>query len=752
MSNSPLGKITTGALPVVALLALLLASLHLMSSAVQNSEELSRLFIPLLLFTLFGIMVLVALVVVNVVSLTKRYRSRESGSRLTLRMVIIFVSISLVPVSVVYFYSQQFLMHGINNWFDVRIDKAMEDALDLSKASLDLHRREKLRSTKRILTEMDELSVAGLTISLEEMRDRYGASELTLIDDKTFVVIASSNADPSVLVPDVPDMSVLQQVLDGNEYIGLAPIGDSSQLYLRVAISDGVRPMILHALYSTSDVISKLSEEVQRAYTHYKELAYLRESIKSTFTLALTLVLLFSLLSAIWIAFFTARRLVAPVADIAKGTKAVADGDYSGQLPVPKHKDEIGTMITSFNTMTKRIAQARDLAESSQRQVEAQHAYLETVLGNLSSGVMTFDAEGKLRTANRAATLILQIDMDGMLGEGLNELAKSSEKMQQFVDILQEPLSEKGQDWHSEIILYGSEGRQVLHCHSTPLAGIEAGEKGGHVLVFDDITNLIKAQRDSAWGEVARRLAHEIKNPLTPIQLAAERLRHKYLRSMDEKDAKVLDRSTHTIVQQVEAMKEMVNAFSDYARPSKMIPELLILDQLVAEILELYRDAVTEIELTADLSSDQMKIEADPVRIRQVVHNLVKNAQEAVMENGGGHIKITTRQVFAADSRFVEFQVCDNGPGFNADNMTNLFEPYVTTKAKGTGLGLAVVKKIIEEHGGMIWAENLSEGGGRVAFRLPVKASNSTTAANSSAMDESEDIVSTQEVKARNNR
>lgn len=752
MSNSPLGKITTGALPVVALLALLLASLHLMSSAVQNSEELSRLFIPLLLFTLFGIMVLVALVVVNVVSLTKRYRGRESGSRLTLRMVIIFVSISLVPVSVVYFYSQQFLMHGINNWFDVRIDKAMEDALDLSKASLDLHRREKLRSTKRILTEMDELSVAGLTISLEEMRDRYGASELTLIDDKTFVVIASSNADPSILVPDVPDMSVLQQVLDGNEYIGLAPIGDSSQLYLRVAIADGVRPMILHALYSTSDVISKLSEEVQEAYTHYKELAYLRESIKSTFTLALTLVLLFSLLSAIWIAFFTARRLVAPVADIAKGTKAVADGDYSGQLPVPEHKDEIGTMITSFNTMTKRIAQARDLAESSQRQVEAQHAYLETVLGNLSSGVMTFDAEGNLRTANRAATLILQIDIDGMLGEGLDELAKSSEKMQQFVDILQEPLSEKGQDWHSEIILYGSEGRQVLHCHSTPLAGIEGGKKGGHVLVFDDITNLIKAQRDSAWGEVARRLAHEIKNPLTPIQLAAERLRHKYLRNMDEKDAKVLDRSTHTIVQQVEAMKEMVNAFSDYARPSKMTPELLILDQLVAEILELYRDAVAEIELSADLSSDQIKIEADPVRIRQVVHNLVKNAQEAVMENGGGNIKITTRQVFAADSSFVEFQVCDNGPGFNADNMTNLFEPYVTTKAKGTGLGLAVVKKIIEEHGGMIWAENLSEGGGRVAFRLPVKASNSTTAANISAVDDGEEVVSTQEVKARNNR
>ncbi len=751
MPNPSVGKITSRALPVIALLGLLLVALHLMSSAVQNSEELDSLFIPLLLFTLVGMFLLVALVVVNIVGLVKRYRSHEAGSRLTLRLVTIFVALSLVPVAVVYFYSQQFLLHGIDNWFDVRIDKAMEDALGLSKKSLDLHRREKLRSTKRILSDMDAVSVPGMSLSLEEMRDRYGASELILIDSKTFGVIASSNADPSVLVPDVPDMSILQQVLDGGEYIGLAPMGETSLLHLRVVVTDAFRPVILQALYPTTDTISGLSEEVQRAYNHYKELAYLRESIKSTFTLTLALVLLFSLFSAVWAAFFTARRLVAPVADIAKGTKAVADGDYSGQLPVPKHKDEISTLITSFNTMTQRIAQARDLAENSQRQVESQRAYLETVLSNLSSGVMTFDPDGTLRTANYAASLILQVDMAEMQGERLDILARKSGKMQQFVDLLQEPLSEKGQDWHGEIILYGSEGRQILHCHSTPLAGLGGDANSGHVLVFDDITTLIKAQRDSAWGEVARRLAHEIKNPLTPIQLAAERLRHKYLRHMDAADAAVLDRSTHTIVQQVEAMKEMVNAFSDYARPSKMMPEPLILDNLVSEILELYRDSVADIDLKSDLASDQVKIEADPVRIRQVVHNLVKNAQEAVMEQGGGEISITTRQVFAADARFVEFQVCDNGPGFRVENMANLFEPYVTTKAKGTGLGLAIVKKIIEEHGGMIWAENRSEGGGLVAFRLPIMTAN-IDVAYSSGTQQFEDDAANKEQRLRNNR
>ncbi len=734
MSNSSVGRFTAGVLPVVALLVLLLVSLHLMSGAVQNTEELSRIFIPLLVFTLFGMVALVALVLVNVVHLVKRYRRQAAGSRLTLRLVVIFVALSLVPVTVVYFYSQQFLMHGIENWFDVRIDEAMEDALGLSKASLDLHRRERARTTNRILTELDEVSVAGLTVGLEEMRDRYGASELTLMD-KSGVVITSSNADPSVLVPDVPDMSILQQVGDGGSYIGLAPIGELSQLHIRVVISDVVRPMILQALYPTSDAISKLSEKVQQAYNHYKELAYLRESIKSTFTLTLALVLLFSLFSAIWAAFFTARRLVAPVTDIAEGTKAVADGDYSGQLPVPEHKDEISTLITSFNIMTMRIAQARDMAESSQRQVEAQRAYLETVLGNLSSGVITFDPDGNLKTANRAASLILQVDMESMMGEQLQELAGHSPKMQQFVELLQRPLSVKGQDWHSEINLYGSEGRQVLHCHSTPLAGFGNDDKSGHVLVFDDITTLIKAQRDSAWGEVARRLAHEIKNPLTPIQLAAERLRHKYLNSMDQDDAAVLDRSTHTIVQQVEAMKEMVNAFSDYARPPKMNPQPLILDDLVSEILVLYRHADPDIELASDLASEHAKIEADPVRMRQVVHNLVKNAQEAVMENGGGRVDVSTRQVHAADCQFVEFVVCDDGPGFNAENMANLFEPYVTTKAKGTGLGLAIVKKIIEEHGGMIWAENIGEGGGRVGFRLPVMRSDDGVMTNCSAME-----------------
>jgi nitrogen fixation/metabolism regulation signal transduction histidine kinase len=269
------------------------------------------------------------------------------------------------------------------------------------------------------------------------------------------------------------------------------------------------------------------------------------------------------------------------------------------------------------------------------------------------------------------------------------------------------------------VTLYGSEKRQVLLCRSTPLVSPEDG-RSGQVLVFDDITTLIRAQRDAAWGEVARRLAHEIKNPLTPIQLSAERLRHKYLGKMSQEDGAVMDRATHTIVSQVEAMKEMVNAFSDYARPPKMNPQPVQLDEFLSEVLDLYRTGGSASRFEVSLEAAEAQIEADPVRLRQVVHNLVKNAQEAIADSEEGEVEVISRQRQEADCRFVEIQVLDNGPGFGDENPNHLFEPYVTKKAKGTGLGLAIVKKIVEEHGGMIWAENRPQGGACVIMRLPI--------------------------------
>ncbi len=718
MLNSALKRFFSGILPVVALLLLLLAALHLLSGAVQNAEALDRWFLPLLVFILFGLLGLLVVVIVNVVRLVISYRQEAAGSRLTLRMVALFVAVALVPVSVVYFYSQQFLLHGIDSWFDVEIDSAMEDALNLSQASLDLHRRERLRSTQKILSGLTQVSVAGLTLSLEDERERSGASELALFEPSGRV-IAVINADPTQLVPEKPDDSILQQVREGGSFVGLLPAGEGGLLEVRVVVADPARPLILQALYPTSETVSKLTDKVQGSYSRYRELAFLRSSLKSTFTLALALVLLFSLLSAIWAAFVTARRLAAPVADIAAGTRAVAAGDYDKQLPRPSGHDDLSFLVVSFNAMTRRIARARDAAARSRQEVEAQRAYLQTVLSHLSSGVMTFDLDNCLRTANGAASEILQFDLSDYVGKSLDSLAVGSQQLSQLVEVIRTPITESAEEWRQEVTLYGSEGRQVLLCRSTPLVSPEEG-RAGQVVVFDDITALIRAQRESAWGEVARRLAHEIKNPLTPIQLSAERLRHKYLGKMPQEDGAVLDRATHTIVQQVEAMKAMVNAFSDYARPPKMNPQPIQLDEFLSEVLDLYRTGGNTPHFEVSLEAEEAQIEADPVRLRQVVHNLVKNAQEAIADSEDGRVEVTSRQKQEADCRFVEIQVLDNGPGFGDENPNHLFEPYVTKKAKGTGLGLAIVKKIVEEHGGMIWAENCPQGGACVILRLPI--------------------------------
>lgn len=715
-----------GALGVLVLLATLLAALHMMSGAIQNSAALTDWFMPLLAVTVGGLLILVGLISLNLVRLFRDYRRQVAGSRLAVRLVITFTLLAVVPASLVYHYSLQFLLRGIDSWYDVQIDNAMEDALALSQASLGLHKRELLRFTQRAVGRLEDSSRAALALSLGEIRETGGAVEMALMDTAGRLV-ASSNANPESLIPDRPDNSILQQVRAGTDYAGITPWGDAAQLHIRVVSRDPTgRDLILQAIYPTSSNISDLSERVQSAYAAYRERAYLRESIKFSFALTLSLVLLTALFFAAWAAFWTARRLVAPVRDIAEGTRAVADGDYDMQLPMPRTRDELAFLVASFNAMTRRIAQARNEAERSQRQLEAQRAYLQTVLGGLSSGVMALDPQGRITTANLAAGQILSVDLVAFEDRPLPSLSQATPALEPFVDGILLGLGDGQNDWRGELTLYGQGGRQVLLCRRAPLQ-LDDPQGPGQVLVFDDITALIKAQRDAAWGEVARRLAHEIKNPLTPIQLSAERLRHKCLGRIDEDLARVLDRATHTIIQQVEAMKTMVNAFSDYAKPSQMLPEPIVLDTLMDEVLELYQGL--PVPLHFHRGAMDIHIDADPIRLRQVLHNLIKNAQEAVADQADGQIELFTTSGHKNDCQYAEIRVLDNGPGFEPGQLDRIFDPYVTNKEKGTGLGLAIVKKIVDEHGGMIWAENQDNGGARVIIRLPALADINSRAA-----------------------
>lgn len=704
-----------GTLPVAALIAGLFVVLVLMRDAVQNSESLSRAFVPLLSLVLAGLLVLVALVIVNVVKLVRRYRRQAAGSRLTARIVALFAVISLLPVGVVYYFSLGFLLRGIDSWFDVKIGQAMQDALVLNQASLDLNQRVLGKYTEQLLAGIDDQSGAAVALTLNSLRRQAGAIELTVYTSGG-QVLGTANEDPTQLVPNHADREIQQGVRGGANYVGLET-GPGEELMVRALVQDPRgRPMQMQAIFPTSARISALSARLEGAYDRYTELAYLRQSLKFSFSLTLSLVLLFGLMAALIAAFHTARRLVAPIADIARGTRAIAEGDYEQEIPLPRHDDELTFLVSSFNAMSRRIARARDAAQRSQQAVETQRNYLETVLGRLSSGVVAFDDSQRLRTANPAARTILDLNFANEAGPTLERIEQDQPCLIPWVETVRRHLA-AGQVWRAEVTLQRGEASQTLMCRGSPLP-LPDSEQRGHVVVFDDITSLITAQRNAAWGEVARRLAHEIKNPLTPIQLSAERLRHKLLPKADETDAKIIDRSTRTIIAQVEAMKLMVNDFSDYARSPKSKPQPLVFDQLAREVLDLYRSAGTPV-LEIALRADGIQVQGDPLRLRQVLHNLIKNAQEALEGRASARIVVTTERIESADAAFVQLEVADNGPGFEAHLLERLFEPYVTTKTKGTGLGLAIVKKIIEEHGGMIMVENIGEGA-LIRVRLPV--------------------------------
>ncbi|MEJ2565042.1 MAG: ATP-binding protein [Gammaproteobacteria bacterium] len=718
MAAAMIKRLSTGVVPIILLFGLLLVSLYLMGRATQNSEEFGRLYVTLLVINVSLLILLMVLIGANMLKLWRQYRNRATGVRLTMRLVVMFVVLAMVPVSMVYWFSLDFIKRGIDSWFDVHFEKALEDALELSRTVLDSRMRDLLRRTEAMAGQLDHVPDDRIPAILGRLSDNSDVGELTVLTVNG-KIIASTSTSTDRLLPTYPEEAIMLQLRQGMTYAGLDQISGVG-LNIRVVVPvKGTDGRILQVLYPVSERLAVLTDNVQSTYARYDRLRYLRDWLKFSFALTLSLVLLLSLLTAVWAAFYAARRLVAPIRTLAIGTRAVAAGDYRRRLPLPSH-DEFGVLVQSFNDMTGKIALAQDQARHSQQQVESQRAYLEAVLERLSSGVLALDSHQVLRTANAAAGHILGVELNEMIGMPLSALAENHGHLAQFVRALTGPLAKGAHEWREEVTLFGAGGRQVLICGGASLPGVTESEDG-YVVVFEDVTTLIQAQRDAAWGEMARRLAHEIKNPLTPIRLSAERLRHKYLKTMPAAETDLLDRSTHTIIQQVEAMQEMVKAFSDYARVPKLDRRPLDLNMLINEVLDLYRD-YAQVRWELRLQTGLPAVEADVGRFRQLLHNLFKNALEALGERSGGCITITTQCVEESGFPFVELEIGDNGPGFPAELLGRLFEPYVTTKPKGTGLGLAIVKKIVDEHGGMITAENTRDGA-CVVIRFPLDAS-----------------------------
>ena len=461
-----------------------------------------------------------------------------------------------------------------------------------------------------------------------------------------------------------------------------------------------------------------LANQVQASRDQYAALSFLRPALKSSFTLTLSLVLVISLLASVYGAFFFARRLVVPIQQLMQATRAVARGDFDTRVQPSPARDEIGFLVNSFNDMTQRLAKASQDARSSQQTLESERKKLEVILARLSTGVVSLEPDMRIRTANQAAGAILGVDLESYVGQSLVELAKSRPLLAQFLSVEANHLAHGDTEWREQVVLRGDLGRRVLMCACTDLPG-DGDTPSGYVIVFDDITALLQAQRDAAWGEVARRLAHEIKNPLTPIQLSAERLRRRYLKS-ESTESELLDRATHTIIQQVESMKEMVNAFSEYARTPRMELTHFDVNALISEVSELYAHQERPLAIKLSLAPNLPPIEADAGRLRQVFHNLLRNALEAMEHQDDAAVEISTQRVPGPDFDNVEIRVTDNGPGFLNDIVHQAFDPYVTSKTKGTGLGLAIVKKLVEEHGGQIGARNREQGGAEISILIPI--------------------------------
>ena len=696
------------ALAVFAALGAIL--LFLLASASANTALFAENYPWLLAINGVAALALVVLVGLQLRRLRRDFKGGVFGSRLKSRLLLMLSLMAVLPGALVYGVSMQFAVKSIDSWFDVRVDAALEDGLNLGRSVLDTLQADLLAKARDGALNLGD----GAFVSpsrLNRLREQAGAQTATLLT-LSGQVLSSSSGEMGSLMPSVPATSQLRTARGGR---GLALIGEAEGGGLMVRALAPVSgsglnldPRILQLTLAVPVSIAKSAESVEAAHRDYQELQLGRTGLKRIYTLTLTLALLLALFAAIALAYFLAERLARPLLILAEGTQAVAAGDFTPRATV-EASDELGVLTHSFNSMTHQLSEARAEAEHHRQEMEAAQAYLESVLANLSAGVLAFDLRFRLRAANRGALAILGDDLSGFEKTRLQDWPRH----ETLAGAILGGFAKRGDEWQEQLELVRPDGMpQALLVRGTALP---AAGGGGYVVVFDDITRLIAAQRSAAWGEVAQRLAHEIKNPLTPIQLSAERLQLKLADQLTGASRELLDRATQTIVNQVEAMKNMVNDFRDYARTP--LPQLAVVDleALIAEVLGLYENSRALITVaSAPTSAPLPKVMADANQLRQVLHNVLTNAQDALVDMADARITITTK-LEGARARLI---VRDNGPGFPPQILSRAFEPYVTTKSRGTGLGLAIVKKIVDDHGGEIRLAN--NQGGEVSIWLPL--------------------------------
>lgn len=711
MNKTPIKNIL-----IFILITVLLSSLYFLGEAVQGAEQFNRIYLWLFGASILAVTILATIIIQRLVWLFLKRKSNEPGIKLTTRMVSTFIALSLPPVLIVYIFSTQFLNNYIDSWFDTNTKGALENSLKLGEIFLNVQTKQALTQTKNIAQRLSEIDGNKQAIYLERFLDESSATSLTLVTENEILATASNNFD---IKTDLPSQSAFRDVNNGNNFARIETTGGKLQIRTLVQINNILEfsssNRFVQGFFSIEEQYSYLANSIENAKMGYNQQSYQREQLKRSFNIILALVLMLSMLMALIWAFSAARKLVAPVRLLSIATKAIAEGDYSQKIPITS-KDEIGFLVKSFNSMSSQLASSSALAHRAQIEAISQKWYLESVLSHLSSGVISVNSELRILMSNAAASKILNLEGKDIINQNIEYLSIKNIGLTPFVELIIKKLNDHNEEWQQETLISEGESRKILVVRGSRIPENEQ-EEGGLVVVFDDQTIINQAQRDAAWSEVARRLAHEVKNPLTPIQLSAERLRLRFLNKLPEEDKDIMDRATQTIVSQVDNLKTLVNAFSDYAKAPELKREAGGLNELISQAIDLYFISNASINFQLDLLNPEPILFIDRVRFSQLLTNLIKNSQESAQDNELNIHIVTTLSETIDNALILKFM--DNGQGFNEKILEHLFEPYETTKATGSGLGLAIVKKIVEEHGGNIKAYN-QEPGAVIEINLPI--------------------------------
>lgn len=729
-----------------ALLAIILISTILVVLLIvvgHDTAFIEKYYTPLIWITTSVAVLFSCLIFVYLGRLFLRAKEGQYGVKILGKFSAALILSAIIPGILIFFTSVQFLYKSVDSWFDVRVERALDAGLTLGREVLDTAQQDLLKKAIRIAGELSSTPKPNLVNKLDQLREREACDEALLLSS-TGSIIGVSGQSYQTIVPSAPTVRELQEAL-GSGYKIILDDSDASRLVVRVIIPVAHSNLRLDSFsplggFRSGDAISLLSpatrelvqnrnqlflelsdtlpsslasnaEMLMNGYRDYQEMVLTRDGLRTIYLTTLTLVLLLSLFGATALSTYLATRISKPLMYLLEGTRKVGEGHYE-LVTESQSNDEVGELTRSFNIMIAQLDSTRKDLENRGKELEEAKRYLERILSKMSSGVIVVDSEWKMVSLNPSASKITNMDLVSHLGDSLEDVLPN------FYDAIMKVYGEEHHEnadisFQTELVLGRNRPKRVVvYARGTELL---LGNQKGYLLVFDDVTRLAAAQRTEAWGEVARRLAHEIKNPLTPIRLAAERLQLRLSDKVTGKEYDILQKATTTIVDQVSAMKQMVDDFRLYAKLGAPRYEPLDLGKFVQEVTALYEAANFKVNLVIEPNTP--KIEGDPNQLRQALHNLFSNANEATRPDVPMEVRIVVKTVHLdeSDQLGVELRFEDNGTGFPEKILEHAFEPYVTTKPSGTGLGLPMIKKITEEHGGTIGVENILGEDGQIS-------------------------------------